>query len=59
MKLIKIFKLVFVFYMEKAVAMAVKNNESIERYSRLTEHFRIIEELMSGDGDFQADQEAV
>ena len=59
MKLIKIFKLVFVFYMEKAVAMAVKNNESIERYSGLTEHFRIIEELMSGDGDFQADQEAV
>ena len=45
--------------MEKAVAMAVKNNESIERYSGLTEHFRIIEELMSGDGNFQADQEAV
>ena len=59
MKLIIIFKLVFVFDMENAVAMAVKNNESIERYSGLTEHFRIIEELMSGDGDFQADQEAV
>ncbi len=59
MKLIIIFKLVFVFDMENAVAMAVKNNESIERYSGLTEHFRIIEKLMSGDGDFQADQEAV
>ena len=52
-------QLVIVIGMEKAVAMAVKNNESIERYSGLTEHFRIIEELMSGDGNFQADQEAV
>ena len=39
-------QLVIVIGMEKAVAMAVKNNESIERYSGLTEHFRIIEELM-------------
>ena len=52
-------QLVIVIGMEKAVAMAVKINESIERYSGLTEHFRIIEELMSGDGNFQADQEAV
>ena len=51
--------LIILIGMEKEISMAVKNNESIERYSGLTEHFRIIEELMSGDGDFQADQEAV